>query len=88
MGPLWHIECLPFSPQRILSWAAPLKKKCLLSTDHDNKHVMETLADEPRPLHKFQAWKPLYQIHITDNDKGTAAEKSGIWAALEQVCFR
>lgn len=54
------------------------KKKCLLSTDHDNKHVMETLADEPGPLHKFQACEPLYRNHITDNDKGTTAEKSGI----------
>lgn len=42
----------------------------------------------PDPLHKFQAREPLYRNHITDNDKGTTAEKSGIWAALEQVCFR
>lgn len=46
-----------------------------LSSERDNKHVIETLADEPRPLHKFQAYKPLSQSHITDNVKGTTAKK-------------
>lgn len=31
---------------------------------------------------------PLYENHITDKGTGTAAAKSGLWPALEWVCFR
>lgn len=69
-----HIECLFFFPH-LPFISSSFSSRCLpstvsLSSEHDNKHVMETLVDEPEPLHKFQACKPLYQNHITDNKKG------------------